>query len=310
MTKVLKARVLAFTWDNGLIREQAWENMKKAVQAAGVDHKVFRFMEFKLMKEVFLSTFKSFGKVCFCPMYTMLCSIPTAVDLKIPLIIMGFSEGQREMDHSFEIPSNESYSEKLHQLFNDWKDFFTLALNENVPDQADELLEKLLGPLRRCVENDDGMEWPKFIPMANYISWMDSVKLEATLADAFNYKKAAKTTTHTSCVIEPVKGYLEHKRKLTEMSMEISCFVRHGLISREEGIIEAESMGIADAIPEEVSDFNELFGISMKEFKKYSIQEREVQPFMKEWATAFRSRLEDTLPWIMGISKASASAYK
>jgi len=310
MTKVLNARVLAFTWDNGLIREQAWENMRNAVKATGVDHQVFRFMDFESMKRVYLATFKSFGKVCFCPMYTMLCSIPTALELKIPLIVMGFSEGQREMDHSFQIPTNKSYTEKLHQLHSDWKDFFTLALTENEPDLAEELLEKLMGPLGNCVENSEGVEWPKFIPMANYIDWMSSTELEATLAETLNYKKAAKTTTHTSCIIEPVKGYLEHKRNLTEMAMEISCFVRHGVISREEGLKEAESMGIMDAIPEEVSAFNKLLGISMKEFKEYSVRERNIPPFMREWATALRARLEQTLPWIMGISKTSARAYK
>jgi 3'-phosphoadenosine 5'-phosphosulfate sulfotransferase (PAPS reductase)/FAD synthetase len=306
MTKVCKARVLAFTWDNGLIREAAWENIRNVVEATGVDHQVFRFFDDSIMRKLYAATFKSFGKMCFCPLYMMLSTLPAALEQKIPLIIVGFSEGQREMDHSFKMPSDESYKEKLIQYHRDWKDFFTMAVQENHLEPAQEILDSLLGPLGKYATEDSDIAWPKYVPLANYVNWMKMDELEQTLAKAINYKRAASTTTHTSCIIEPVKGYLEYKRGLNEMASEISCFVRNGTISRDEGIREAESMGIADRLPDNVDVFNTHLGLTMAEFEEYSVKKRMVPPAMESWVVAFRARLESTLPFLMGIEQGSA----
>ncbi len=306
MTKVCKARVLAFTWDNGLIRETAWTNIRNAVEATGVDHQVFRFFDDSIMKKLYSATFKSFGKMCFCPLYMMLSTLPAAIEQKIPLIIVGFSEGQRELDHTFKIPSDQTYKEKLIQAHRDWTDFFTMAVQENKLEPSQEILNALLGPLGKYVGEGSDITWPKFIPLSNYVNWMKTDELAGTLASALNYKKAASTTTHTSCIIEPVKGYLEYKRGLNEMASEISCFVRNGTISREEGIQEAEKMGIADRLPDNVEDFNKFLGLTMAEFEEYAIKKRNVPPAMESWVTAFRSRLESTLPFLMGIEQGTA----
>lgn len=100
MTKVIGARVLAFTFDNRLIRDFAWQNIENAVQSAGCDHVISRFDEEKLQL-LYKAAFRSQGHICLCPLFLCLTIIPLAVKEQVPLVVSGFSSGQRGKDYTF-----------------------------------------------------------------------------------------------------------------------------------------------------------------------------------------------------------------
>ncbi|NNF11488.1 MAG: amino acid adenylation domain-containing protein [Acidimicrobiia bacterium] len=85
-------RVLAFTLDNGYISDEAMANIRRVVDALGVDHV---FASTPEMNEIFVDSLQRHGNVCqgcFKTIYTL--SLQTARDRGIPFIVTGLSRGQ------------------------------------------------------------------------------------------------------------------------------------------------------------------------------------------------------------------------
>lgn len=104
LKKKLQLRVLAFTLDNGFISEQSWTNMRKALQKLSVDHIVFR-PNYNLTKNIFLtsadqdvypSSLLKFGSaICIsCIRMVTNLALKTAIEKKIPMVMLGNSPGQ------------------------------------------------------------------------------------------------------------------------------------------------------------------------------------------------------------------------
>ena len=85
-------RVLAYTFDNGYISEQAIANTKRVTQALGVDHIIGST---PAINEIFVDSLKTHYNVCdgcFKTIYTL--STQVALEKNIPFIVTGLSRGQ------------------------------------------------------------------------------------------------------------------------------------------------------------------------------------------------------------------------
>jgi hypothetical protein len=142
MTKVIGARVLAFTVDNGLFREGARENVKNAVQTLGCDHIISRFDEKKL-NLLYKASFRSQGSVCLCPLFLSLTLFPAAIKEQVPLIISGFSSGQRGKDYVFKMPDINAAKQDLHKAYQLSRKALALFLGDYAADENEDIINEI-----------------------------------------------------------------------------------------------------------------------------------------------------------------------
>jgi 3'-phosphoadenosine 5'-phosphosulfate sulfotransferase (PAPS reductase)/FAD synthetase len=313
LTKVCKARVLAFTWDSGLIREAAWQNIKATTKALGVDHQVFTFADQKTMQSFHRANFKAFGTICYCVVYYYLAAIPAAFELDIPLIVTGFSEGQRDKDHSFRLPQNQECVKQAQKLHKDWSNLFSMSLKKYEPQHATEILHKIMGPLGACVNKEKKNDWPKFLPLANYMNWLKRPDLFEVMKKEINYQKAADQISHTSCDIESVRGYQEHMRNangIDTLENEISIFVRDGIMTREEALEELETLGHGQKPVKEIEAYAQFLGITLEEFDRHtlttpaeesSVMQKLSSHIMDGIRDVYRAKLRKSARWVLGL---------
>ncbi|MEN8256276.1 MAG: hypothetical protein ABFS09_00250 [Thermodesulfobacteriota bacterium] len=309
MTKVIGARVLAFTWDNGFIRDQSWENMRNAVEATGCDHEVFKYDPAKL-KTLFRSTFKMMGSCCFCPTISSMSALSTAAKHDIPMIMTGFSEGQRFCDHSYDMPTPGDQRKMILKFYKLMKNFFIIPLRKHEPDLADETHRHIMAPLTSYVQSiDAGKTYPALVPLSNYVDWTSSGSLEEILSKNLNWVKPSKAITRTSCFIEPIKGYFEHQKKGLNTASEISCLIRIGAVTREDGLAELNKMYVDGTRPDSttIEKFINFLGITEAEFDHYGT--KRVSLFSKIKYLFLLKNAMDIMHWILGTSKAKAKRF-
>ncbi|MBN2532641.1 MAG: hypothetical protein JXB88_07110 [Spirochaetales bacterium] len=299
MAKILKVKVLAFTWDNGLIRQTAWRNMENAVKATGSGHVICKW-DMNKTQRLLKAFFKRNAKVCYCPGLMSIGVFPLAIKENIPLIITGFSEGQRELNHNFIMPDQGIQKENFLKFCRLWNEFFINALKEFEPEYMDDIINTILGDLLYYTKPDVTVSfYPVMVPMSNYISWLNLDNLHDTLEKEIGWENASNSNIHSSCIIEPIKGYLEFRRELSELRTEINQMIRSGFITREQGKKEIRILGMKNTIPKNLKEFCEFINISEAEFHHYVALKRNVP----EQALKFRQDVVNTISWIMGIEK-------
>ncbi|MEN8141412.1 MAG: hypothetical protein ABFR97_09345 [Thermodesulfobacteriota bacterium] len=269
MKNICDSNPLAFTWDNGLIREESWRNIHSALAKTGLDHEIVKF-DPELWQRTLRATFRQYQRSCWCPIFVMATAIPVAVKNKVPAIITGFSEGQRELDHTFQIPEATSHLESIKHFYDVWSNVFADAVKaQEDPETAEKIMEQLFGPLKECLETyTDPADYPAIIPLANYTLWMEREKLEATLAESIGWQRPCDTFVHSSCIIEPVKGYLEFKGGMSEIYHELSNIVRGGYMTRDAAMYDISTMNLCDEEPQELDHFLRFIDIDKDEFSQ------------------------------------------
>lgn len=306
MSMVLKARVVAFTWDNYLIRDTAWTNIHNALKATGVDHFVYKWDE-NYLKRFFKATFKQMSRVCFCPLLVTLTAFPFAIEKKVPIVITGFSEGQREMNHSYAIPSQIDQKQKFNDFCSFWKKTFSQPILTHEPEEGQAIIDHIFQYVDPYTKPESKVDlYPALVPLSNYINWMKKDDLISLLEKNINYVKAADAFAHTSCMIEPIKGYLEYKRNATEIISELSTIIRSGGLTKEEGLVDMDKMSLTGKISEDdIQLFCDFIKITREEFDHFTTLKHEVANNPE-----FTNQRAKHVAWIMGIDQFNEVVFK
>jgi hypothetical protein len=128
-----RLRVLAFTFDNGFLSSYAFENVRRAVDALGVDHITVR-PSYEAMKSIVRAsatrqiwsprTLVRISAVCnSCITMVNNAAVTLALEQRIPLVIAGFTLGQ--------IPSNAVVYKPNSLLMNESRQKAVAALEEH-----------------------------------------------------------------------------------------------------------------------------------------------------------------------------------
>lgn len=269
MKNVCQTNPLAYTWDNGLIRDTAWRNINNALERTDIDHEIVKY-DPVLFQKLLRATFREYERTCFCPIFVYATSIPVAVKNKVPAIITGFSEGQRELDHTFTIPDKAGHLESIKQLYKVWYKIFEEAVYaQEDKETAAKIMNQIFGPLEECLEtHTDPEDYPAIIPLANYVLWMERDKLERTLFDKIGWQPPTNTFVHSSCLIEPIKGYLEFKGGMSEIYHELSSIIRGGYMTREDAMHDIEKFNLRDEEPQVLDLFLDFLSLPKNEFRQ------------------------------------------
>lgn len=247
LKKKLNLRLLAFTFDNGFISEQSFSNMRKVLQKLSVDHIVFK-PSYGLSKKVFttsanediypISLLKFGSAICIsCIRMVTNLSLKTAIEKKIPMIMLGNSPGQQlQSDNEIMYQDNRIPYGLKKGLFK--------PLAERV---GEEVYPYLL------LSKDDYKTTPfpytiSPLPILGY----DEKEIYREIAELGWKRPTDVDKTSTNCRLNSL-GITKHIRrhKFHPYDFEMAMLVRLGKISREEALDRLRSSEESSAMIED-----------------------------------------------------------
>lgn len=312
MSKVLKLRVLAVTWDNYLMADGAWENIHRAVESAGADLKICKW-EPEIQMSMYRTLFMRIGRICYCLQWMKLFFIPIAVQERIPFIITGESEGQRNADHSFELPDERTNRANIVRFYSIFRRIMLLLTKKYDPKMKNTIRDEVFGPMEPIVKNKSSKyTLPIFIPLANYVDWTNKNETKKIIEKELNWKNPTNMFLHTNCWFEPIKGYMEHKKHLNESRYELSSTIRSGGITREEAVEETKKMCLDGTRPDEqIARFCKLISISESDFDKYIIRKDVMHNPILNWAFSkvIQPKAAKMVAWHFGLDESQSSEF-
>jgi hypothetical protein len=274
LTRVLgQSRVLTFTWDHLFHRQGSWTNMEKGVAASGVDFYVFRILDVETTRAIHRGFFRIFGHTCLsCYMLRDAIIMNQAIRHGIPLIVTGANPGQARTRGTDDLPGPRSPAREAAERMGTISYFLNEAARKEAPERREKIVEETIGEILPAMRRKD-FQWPFYVDMGAFIDWyrQDETSFLKTLSDSLHFQKPSNTVTHTSCWLERLRGYQEYnigKIYSPGYTVEISNFIRDGILTREEGLLELEKFGMTESLPEESRDFIRELGISPEEFKE------------------------------------------
>lgn len=193
-------KVLTFTLDNGYISDQAKANIRRVVDALGVDHV---FGETPAMNEIFVDSLKRFCNVCdgcFKTIYTL--SIKLALEKKIPYIVTGLSRGQ-----FFETRLTEELFLKDNVDMDGIDE--TILQARKAYHRADDAIKRLLDT--SMFEDDEIFEKVQFVDFYRFTDVSLAEMLEY-LDNRLPWVRPTDTGRSTNCLINQA-GIFVHKKE-------------------------------------------------------------------------------------------------
>jgi len=224
--------ILAFTFDNGFMSKDTFGNIRNVLEKLDVDHIIFR-PKYDLINKIFsasasheiypLSLLKFGSSICIsCIRMVTNLSLKTAVEKKIPMVMIGNSPGQ------------------LMQTENE-----IIYKDNRIPF---ELKKNLFGPLANIVGDDiyyyfllDKNDYkikpfPYIINPFPLIGYSESTIFKAI--SKLGWEKPRDVDPNSSnCQLNSL-GIITHREKLGfhPYDYEMSMLIRQGIISRAEGL--------------------------------------------------------------------------
>jgi hypothetical protein len=267
MVKVIGARVLAFTYDNRLFREGARENVKNSVQTLGCDYVVSSFDEQKL-NLLYKASFRSQGSICLCPLFLPLTIFPIAIKEEVPLIVSGFSSGQRGKDYVFTMPDVSVAKQEFHKVCQLSREALAIFLDDYyTAEKNEDILNEMTKYQKEAMTNMEKTDFfPAMFPLSEYAGWNSFEELYEILGKHLNWKRPSRAFARTSCRVEHIRGYTDHLKNDDCMRKEISHYIRQGMVSREKGLAELSLLCLDGEKPSNLNEFLDIVGITEAEF--------------------------------------------
>lgn len=291
LSKVLKLKVLALTWDNGFFSDEHYRNLTELIKTLGIDHK-FISIGHQNLTQFYRNRFEKLGRFCACTQPALLFCAEEIARSQAPLVIIGVSFGQQlsltqnRMLFEFE---PEQRLNVLHMLsdrgmgISHFQDpgFFNLALLDVISGTFSDDMTALL---KNCFYHFQQMrQEDRYIITLSLIYNFDHKTMSETLAQ-YGWKKPeyAHQAGHTSCIMEPLKGYLAYKQGMLNLDyLEIAAERRWGRFSKE--MFESVLPTIYfhnDREPKELEAFLKLLDMFKEDFDRILTQKPFAQAVM------------------------------
>lgn len=224
MKRRYKMNPLAFTFDNGFENEEAFGNIRNAVNVLGVDWVCFKL---DFMKDIFslMVKTKTQAPIChLCAIWYMQLSYDFAARYKIPLIVAGWTKGQslREGESGVEYTSMSKAT----------SDFVVNHLHSNPKyrDFPKSMKEALNRAHKKFKSIAFSPHW--------YLQW-DANRIMEVLQKELKWKapRLSYPANSTNCLMNFLNVYLSMRNYgYTHYHIEMAKLVRVGELSREEAL--------------------------------------------------------------------------
>jgi len=232
MKKRYKLNPLAFTFDNGFETEQAFDNVKNAVKALGVD---FLFFKTDFMNNMFLKVLETNSKanIChLCSIWYMQLAFDTAAKYDIPIIIAGWTKGQMKCENNTPWNNKKMLAQEYIPMAKVTKEFIENYVRKNsqyknFPLTMEEAVNKARKKHKSVVLSP---HW--FLPFNE----KEKIKI---IKEKLKWKpqKISYPKGSTNCLLNFISVYnLMKFYGYTHYHIEMSKLIREGIITRKDAI--------------------------------------------------------------------------
>jgi hypothetical protein len=303
LSKILKLKVLALTWDNGFFGEMHLQNLTNLINKLGVDHQ-FVPIGRKNLAEFYRNRFVKLGRFCGCTQPAMLFCAPEIAKSEAPLVVTGASFGQQiSLTQNlllFEFKPEQRLN--LLKMLSDqgmgishFQDpgFFNMALLDVI---SGEFSDEMVTLLKNCIRSFQQMrQEERYLITLSLIYSFDHQMMSQTLSQ-YGWKKPdnAHQAGHTSCIMEPLNGYIAYKQEMFNLDyLELATERRWGRFSKElfESVLPTLYF-YNDQVPKELDIFLRLIDMSRDDFEAILVKKPFAQAKMPEINWNLVDRLE------------------
>lgn len=307
MKNVLNLNVLALTWDNGFFGQQHTGNLHGLIAKLGIDHKFISLGEDHL-SQFYNNRVKNLGRFCACTQPALLFCAEEIAKSEATFIIMGVSFGQQlallqnRLLFEFEPQQKRIIQNKIKQngmgiySFKDPGFFYGALLDVIHGDFSDSMIRVLkrnLAAFQQMKSQD------RYVGILSLLFQYDHKTMIKTLSK-YGWKKPEGTheAGHTSCVMEPMKGYLAHKQNMLNLDyLELCTERRFGRVTEKQFDEVLPTLHFEDDEPEMMDLFLDVAKLSRDEL--YEVLSK--KPFAEKTGPPINWDLVNQLT--MGISK-------
>ncbi len=255
---VYKLRVVAMTYDNGLLSELAVENIKNAVAKTGVKH-LFCKPDINLQKKIYKNMFLQTGDICgACDIATKAHILKTARRYKVPMILYGSSPLEED---SF-LPDSIQDIARFKYILKKTKE-----LSKNEIDKY--LIYPNLNLFKLSIWKKTGVIGKEIRPLF-YIKNPTDKEIAEIIKKEFNWKDKdnVEYSRHLDCIAEPFTNYVRNKIYGYERRIcQYSNMIRKGEISKQKAE-ELYKKDNIDSLPDNYKEVLDFLDISEKEMKQ------------------------------------------
>jgi len=243
LTKVYNMRVLAYNYDHGLVSQQAKVNLKRVLDALGVDLVTIKHDQTKYFRNNLIALSKKpspamVPALCLGCRYGVLSgACKVAMKYKVPLVVFASSKPERTSfkNEFFRTRFNRRMFGMLSELLNNPSYFKPSFIPMYIKDYLhDDSHRYPLSPILRILYRK-----VRIMEFFDYIRW-DEKKIEDTLKTKLGWEKPknVKSSWRFDCLIHYFKDYVYLKLVgFTERDELLSNMIREGLISRKEALL-------------------------------------------------------------------------
>ena len=218
-------KVMAYTFDNGLMSDLAKENIRKSVEITGVDH-VWISPEKKVIKKLYKTALLHSGEICgICGIGIERSMLKVSEDYDIPLILLGHSPSE----------GNSFTSEKLYDQAR-----IKAILKENKEISKKEINDFLIYPSMNFITSFLQTKLGKFgqkINILYYEQALSDKEIGDIIKKELQWKDSDHSdyTRHFDCLAEPFTNYIRENRfGYSRRLPQLSYMIRNNEISIEE----------------------------------------------------------------------------
>lgn len=275
--KVYKLKVVAMTYDNGLLSEIALRNIKKAIDITGVKH-VFCKPNPDIQRAVYRDMFRLSGDICgACDIATKAHILKVSKDYKTPIILYGTSPLENDSfvpDSIQDVTRFKYIMRKAGSLTRKQLNEFLIYPNLNLfwlsYMKRTGKLAKEVSPLF-YIENPTDKEMGEII--SRELEWEED--------------KSREYSKHFDCIAEPLTNYVRNKIYGYDRRIcQYSNMIRNGEITREKGSFMFANDKV-DSKPANTEEVLNYLGLTDKDLDAIT----QIQPMKYENHTSKMNRL-------------------
>jgi NH3-dependent NAD+ synthetase len=238
-------RALAVTYDNGFLSAAARENIRRVVDALGLEHRMVT-VDPEIQQAIYRSSLKRFGLPCIgCTFPGMASLLRLAIDEGIPIILHGRSRaqmfkelapGNRDPFLPFVLGNLKACDGPANKAFMvDAAERLTRFVSSLVPERRLQarLREAVLPDMRRLREAENAPESVAYFLYGPY----DEDRIMAVLEREAGWRRPESGThfDHHDCTVHDAATHLYNRIYFQPMvGQELSVMIREGNISRQE----------------------------------------------------------------------------
>lgn len=251
-----KLNILAITFDNGFFNDEHRKNINNVVRNMGIDHK-WEVLGDTFLSELYQNRLKKYGRFCSCGYIAPFLCAPKIVESGVKMVVSSASMGQilggfQHLNmHRPEIMPT-AWNELCDIEKSNRKRGLAIALVDfvvgNYSDQTLEKVKEYYNAAKIMQESDTA-----FVQMPMLMNWDKKEILDKIVEYGWKTPSDAYELGHTSCAVEPVKGYLSKIQGIINLDMlENTTERRMGNISEAEYEQCFSKLGYVDEEPEEL----------------------------------------------------------